>query len=291
MTDHFEQRPPRMRLRLEKSRKRMDDKNDEGPCAPPEGTCSGKATGYPMNDPLSLYLPGYRLTRIASGDTALVDMLVPHKTENRSILLTYPWWRGDFQQGNGLFIVMDRVEVHDGKPRFPDGSAYQLDELEPWEDDYAIYTEQRKIADYDKGARIAAMQQLARLERDFRFAPALDALCKRPWLDLNKLQQEEDTKLREVGYVALYDAEGEKLDVLVVDDRGEAAVLNPDLHLISYANQWEGSHARGVTVSQFIHWVSERSVHGPYGIANPRVEQRRGYLEDIAREELCRRPE
>ena len=88
------------------------------------------------------------------------------------------------------------------------------------------------------------------------------------------------TSRREVGAVVLHDASHRKIDVLVVDERGNAATAQSDGWLTPYAIQWqEGSTA---SVPEFVKWVAERIPYGDMTFGTPVVGSREGTVEDIA---------
>jgi len=211
----------------------------------------------------------------------LVDVAIPALTESQTLVLTPGWWRGDFQQGSGIAFVPGRLASIDGTDDIVFTSEhYALVPIEAWEPEKVLADHARAQADYDRGLYIQGLRFLAGLMPEYRIAPYLRYILDRPRPDFEKIAREKIAGLREVGAVVMYDGQSRKVDALVIDERGNAAVVDDDGWLAPYMAQWHEDQRSDVT--NFIKWVSERSPYGDMTLGTSFSGTREGTVEDIA---------
>lgn len=226
------------------------------------------------------FMAGYRLDVLRTGQRFIVDMVIPTVAGPGAMILTFPWWTGDFQPGSGIYIVSERLVLGVSGPHLGDASEYRLTLLEPQDDGYAEYKFWRNDADYNRGSYIKGLKRLMENERRYRVAEYLRYTLTRPRPDLEAEERERSSGLREIGGVVLLDEAGIKIDSLVVDERGNAAVYDEDGWLAPYMTQWQEGSPAGV--AEFVKWVSERTPYGVSTFGTPVVGSRKGSVEDIA---------
>lgn len=209
----------------------------------------------------------------------MLDAVIPAKHAPSTLFLLPGWWAGDLQPGNGLEIVSVETRVVASALAIA-SEKYALAPIEPWEPEYAIASTSRDAADYNRGLYVQGLRRLAELLPEFSVVPYLRYILSRPRPDFEKIEREKIAGLREVGAVVMYDGQGRKVDALVIDERGNAAVVDDDGWLAPYMAQWHEDQRSDVT--NFIKWVSERAPYGDMTLGTSFSGTREGTVEDIA---------
>lgn len=222
---------------------------------------------------------GYWLYDRAQDARYMLDAFVPARTQASTLFLLPGWWQWDLQPGNGLEIVSIEVRAVDSVITVL-SDAYSIVAIEPWEPEYETAIASRLAADYDRGLYIQGLRRLTELLPEYSIVPYLRYILDRPRPDFDKIEREKIAGLREVGAVVMYDGGGRKVDALVIDERGHAAVVDDGGWLAPYMTQWQEDQRSDVAV--FIKWVSERTPYGESTLGTAFCGTREGTVEDIA---------
>lgn len=220
-------------------------------------------------------------------ETYPVDCVIEHRHHDRSLVLLAGWWEGTGQPGDNILVVPSTVgKLPNGMPVFEQAPEYELTALADDDADYQ-YHQMRDRQDTARGTYMSKLVAYARKNPEYRFNPWIRAFMARPVIDTQSILKETTEGLREIGGITLEDQNNNVIDALVIDERGNAETLDPDGWLASFVNQWGDAQGRA-SIAEFIHWVSEQDVHGPYRFGQKYVGKREGTLEVVA-ETLARR--
>ena len=203
-------------------------------------------------------------------------------------LITFAgWWDSDWGPGSGIELYFEDLipEV------VPVGS-----EVETWrvgERDIFV----SPPADADMAARVARARASANIFR-FEYLKQLDLLQENagPDLDLSEWKaaieaqepidaaaqmREQNYSLRKIGSAYLLGREGVKLDVLVIDEFGNATtvVQHPWFH--AFAEDWIGRETRP-DMEDYLAWLVEQRPSMPASVGDARIEVAAGDIEEIA---------
>lgn len=229
-----------------------------------------------LADGLELRLPAFNTQ--AAVDFAVVS-------DHGTMVFLADWW-GRWPDGFGTSI-----HYISAPPTFTGSNTWSFvaDEsplLAPFTDegvqeDHALA---RQRADLRLGDYYAAIQAAAALYQEFDFTPWLQFAQSRPRDLLDQIVADE-TRERPVGKILLLDGNGAVVDTLVIDENGLACTASDsdDSRLAWYAERWMAFTADDrPSLAEYVAWMSEQSVYGPYAITGAEVFSASGAVHQIA---------
>lgn len=229
-----------------------------------------------LADGLELRLPAFN-TQTA------VDFAVV--SDRGTMIFLADWW-GRWPDGFGTSI-----HYISAPPTFIGNNTWSFvaDEsplLAPFTDegvreDYALA---RQRADLRLGDYYNAIRAASQTYAEFDFAPWLKFALSRPRDLLDQLVADE-TRERPVGKILLLDGNGAVVDTLVIDENGLACTASDSTEsLIAwYAERWmEFTADDRPPLAEYVAWMSEQSVYGPYALTGAGVFSASGSVHQIA---------
>jgi len=206
----------------------------------------------------------------------------------RAVVLEANWWTGDWDKDEHLYtfdaeFVPEVVPAGSNPCRwYVDGGSMNLTTTE--EATQEVIDRARTRIDINRAAYFAQLDAL-KLSVSEDYTPLIDdwraRISVREELTPEKIVERRNSA-RVVGTVFLNDESG-KIDVLVVDERGDAVVLNEDSWLESFASDWtDRDDDNRPEVADFIAWIMERRPSTVQTLDGPVVETMTGPLVSIA---------
>jgi hypothetical protein len=204
------------------------------------------------------------------------------------------WWRTETPGvGEGLFRFMDTPA-----PRGPrtwvierEGGHVALQPLSSHRT-HDVWVHGRLTQDIERAAYLGALRRLAAgfpdQQADIQAWSA--DYAARPIVDPGARLRAANAVPRPVGVLPLLDQDGLAVDVLALDDRGNAASAQGDAWLDSLASQWTYYDADGAVrpaLSEFLGWASSQRPLGRTYPGTPRVVTAEGSTKRIARQVLA----
>jgi len=206
----------------------------------------------------------------------------------KSAVVLSEWWTFAWGLNDGVCIFTGDI-VRAGEV---DGSvgAWHVEAHDAWltgldEEDVRVVRNARLQADIRRDEYLRALDRLTEVIGD-ELAPEVtkwrDMYAERPVYDVLKEQEKLWAIPRVVGRVFLNDENG-KVDVLVIDERGDAVVLNETSWLSAFADMWtDRPETKRPEVADFIAWIMERRPPTVQTLDGPVVETATGPLVSIA---------
>ncbi len=197
------------------------------------------------------------------------------------------WWKAIWDIGNGLELVSGAlVEAEQGiRWKFDEGPEDTLIAQPSDEDMQARLDRTRRLQDIERAQYIEALVAIREQNPDFDFNPWVEAFMERPFYDPVGAYRKKQIGLRKTSGLFLLDRDNTKVDVLVVDEHGNAAVAAASEWLTVFANRWAEMEDRP-DPQAFIGWVATQRPYGPHGLSEPFVSDAEGHIEDLAARRL-----
>lgn len=156
----------------------------------------------------------------------------------------------------------------------------------PDPDDLSDLANLRTEMDTDRARYLLKLDQLKEWlgpEWESQIAEWGKAVAARPLRDLVAEHAKAQTANRPVGLLDLVDESGAVVDVMAIDDLGNAATATGDDWLESIAGQWVSfANEDRPTIAQFIAWAASQRTSGPTSVKGGRTINTDGTVEGIA---------
>jgi len=197
------------------------------------------------------------------------------------------WWKAQWDIGNGLEIVKGNlVEAEQGiRWKFDEGPDDTLIASPSDGDMQARIDRTRTLQDIERPIYLNALAILKEQNPDFDFDPWIETYLERPLYDPVAAYRKKHLGLRKTSGLLLLNRDNVGVDVLLVDEHGNAAVAAASEWLTVFANRWTEMEDRPDPQS-FVEWVATQRPYGPHGLSEPFVLEAEGHLEDLAARRL-----
>jgi hypothetical protein len=214
-----------------------------------------------------------------------VDLVA--RARERTLIAFAGWWKAQWDLGNGIEIVTGHlVEAEQGvRWKFDEGPEDTLIASPSDGDMQARIDRTRALEDIERANYLNAISILKEQNPEFDFNEWLEAFMDRPLYDPVEAYRKKQLGPRKTSGLLLLDRDNTKVDVLLVDEHGNAAVAAASEWLTVFANRWTEMESRPDPQS-FIEWVATQRPYGPYGLSEPFVFSAEGHIEDLAARRL-----
>lgn len=189
------------------------------------------------------------------------------------------WWTQDWQQ-DGILVVPGELaeDAGSGGWRIGDGSALTA----PANADGADLLARRWDAiDYDRTVYLQQLQLLREAYPEFDLDEWTEYILSRPVRDPVRDYLEGIASARPVARVFLVANDQSRVDVLVVDEQGQAATATGSRFLAQAADEWVNRENRP-DLETYINWLADQQPYGPYSLTGAAVVEESGLIQDIA---------
>jgi hypothetical protein len=197
------------------------------------------------------------------------------------------WWKAQWDLGNGLEIVTGNlVEAEQGtRWKFDGGPEGALIASSGDGDMQARIDRTRVLQDTQRAEYLNAVSILKEQNPEYDFDGWIETFMERPLYDPVEAYRKKQLGSRKTSGLLLLDRDNTKVDVLLVDEHGNAAVAAGSEWLTVFANRWTEMEDRPDPQS-FIEWVATQRPYGPHGLSEPFVSSAEGHIEDLAARRL-----
>lgn len=196
------------------------------------------------------------------------------------------WWTTDWGMDKGLF-VMNAPLAEDGTFEGL-GTTYAI---ETFTDDFFAdtFARSRRRIDLRRGVYLQELDRLRDFEPRFDLSGWRRLIGERPILNpIAELVADQD-RMRATTLIRLTDGTGRTVDVLAIDELGNAATVDPRGFLSLFADRWSGYDApQRPDPAEFAAWLVTQRPPGPVSLETPEVISAQGSLQEVAREALTR---
>jgi hypothetical protein len=208
------------------------------------------------------------------------------------ILVAYAgWWTEEWSHGAGVMTfegVLSSGQQGEAAPHLaPVWSFVEYPDTRitgPSDEDMQGRLEQmRRRTDLYRGEYLYQFDLLrdAYAEDDFDFEAWQGAILARPRVDATTEERRRNTGARKIGRLFLRDQDNEIVDILVVDEHGNAATARDNAALAHFEEDWLGRDTRP-EIEDYLAWAVTQQPYGPYEFEGPVFEQGTGTVEQIA---------
>ncbi len=197
------------------------------------------------------------------------------------------WWRADWITREGLELIPAELNAeptpgHDAPAHwfFSDFEDTLLGP--PGDADMAFRIRRtRRLMDTNRAEYLSALQTLKDTEEDFAFDEWVAAVLARPLVDPVDEFKRKHLGLRKLGRLFLLDQDNERVDVLLIDEHGNAATAGGNDWLEAFGDRWSDLDPRP-DMGEFMEWAAQQEPYGPLTLSQPATLQNEGHIEDLA---------
>jgi hypothetical protein len=148
----------------------------------------------------------------------------------------------------------------------------------------------RRRTDVSRGQYLSALQDLAEAnggDDGYDFDPWIAAVLARPRVDPVAEIRAANTMDRKIGRLILRNSDNEVVDILVIDENGNAATGSGHAALAVYEEDWIEREQRP-DLEDYLAWAATQRPYGSFTFDAPLFEGGTGPIEDIAQHALSR---
>ena len=199
--------------------------------------------------------------------------------ESSSLVVVAGWWKRDWNSVGSLFVTSyDFPAINT-----PQGWKIGSDSLCAADDEpsQSAMNTNRDIADFDRANYLAALLQLKDEFPNINFDDWIAAIQARPLRDPLREYKNKMTAIRQMAKVYMLGQDGNAVDVLVLDDLGQAAQASSDPWLSRIAGQYRNMDQKP-PLADYVNWVASQTPYGGNGLVGPAVFQSGGDIGDVA---------
>lgn len=218
-----------------------------------------------------------------NGDSIVVDF-VASTDEGGTLVARLKWWTVDEPLGAYLVITneMPLTETAQDDVWEIEGVATFSRIDNPF--DQQQFDMNRRDQDINRGDYLKALRELHDTFPDrFGLEPWIAAVLERPTIDVAVESAKRNLGLRKIAGVDLRNVDNELVDVLVVDEHGNAATVTGHPWMQSVAEGWVYREERP-TITEFADWLEQQEPTGSDSLDTVRVSEATGHIEDLARQ-------
>lgn len=190
------------------------------------------------------------------------------------------WWRADWITREGLELIPDILRERDRHWYFGDSEDLLLGPAGDGDMEFRL-NRMRRLNDTNRDEYLQALQVLKETEVGFDFDPWIAATLERPRIDPVAEFKAKNEGLRKIGRLFLLNQDNERVDVLVLDEHGNAATAGGNDWLEAFGDRWADLDPRP-DLSEFLAWLATQRAYGPFSLDAPVVLQKEGSIEDLA---------
>lgn len=203
----------------------------------------------------------------------------------RSIIALPGWWETDYSTKEALLtFAQSEIERKDAKTWVLESPLAEPFTITTSLSDGEMVTRVRKTrqyADMNRDAHLFAITEIRDMYSGIDFTELLEAVAARPIFDPVADFRRTRLGLRKIGGIFLVNQDNERVDVLLLDEHGDAATAGGNGWLEAFGDRWSDMDPRP-DVGEFLDWVATQRAYGPYALSPPQVLQKEGMLEDLA---------
>jgi len=189
------------------------------------------------------------------------------------------WWRKEWGIQDGILVFSgsvvpkaDGVWMIDGNPDVTITNADTDADAER----VAI---QRRLQDSEKPRYISELRKLQAITLA-DIAPWITAVQARlPW-SIDQENFDRALRIREIARIFLHGTDNKVLDVLVLDEDGDATTVHDNEWLTTFAERWV--ELEDVELRDYVEWIARQQPYGGLIISTPVITREPGSLGSIA---------
>jgi len=217
---------------------------------------------------------------VVNGASRPVDFAV--STTEQTIVYIANWWQGQAELNEGFVVIESPLEFDRDREtfNFPDRPDLSI-EL-PDDDEMADWLRQaREASDIFRGSYV--QQILVQREENpaFNYVSWLKTVEARPTIDAESKLLNSLTGLRKIGSILAVDNDNKPVDALVIDERGNAATVDPDGWLEAFGWEWVDADDHE-DVEDYLTGLSKLTPYGGVSLLAPVYYESEGHVEDMA---------
>lgn len=216
-----------------------------------------------------------------------VDFAVSNDTA--SLIFLANWWETENMTMDGAVLTYGRPIVAG-----PDDDARWVVQdmdvtLGPTDTYQQQLADNRDNADFNRPSYLSALLTLRDQLPEFNLDDWIAAFQKRPILDSMTEIGRRMASPRQMAHLYMLDPSGQTIDVLVLDERGDAVTAADDRWLSRAADDFTSQKASLPLLADYVNWLAGQQPYGGNALVGPRVFTGSGFLTDVATDLLSNR--